>query len=137
MKYNVIYRSLLFGIWLICLVSCVDDTFDNQTIRPGESHITATFEFNTFVPQLGSRSAGDSYDGIRNLHILIFDQNGTQLKRYIPIGLESDSVTVSKDVYDQDKAQLKMTLPTGKYQMYAVANIDRFYDDYIRGDRKK
>lgn len=148
------YKSLIIGLLAIVSASCSDDLlYNSDELGEGEAKIAAQLSFKNFTPALdGSRAAtggtaGTALDSIDNLYVFVYNEAGTELvtKQYFKAGDQGFSVEntnnnkpagstgVGSDALPTSKATFDLTLPYGRYKIYAAANVpeDRFTDDKI------
>ena len=127
-------------IALLFACGCADDRylFGDIDLGEGEAMLTAEISFKNYTPAL-TRTPGKELNGIDNLFIFIYKENGTlvEIKEYqkSELNIEDNTVPPSDgqgvDVNGNgeltlptSKATLKdIKLPYGKYQIYAAANI--------------
>lgn len=143
-KHSLIF--LLF-IFLTGLSSCQDDILYNpDNISDGEVKVNATIFFERFSnATLGktSRSDGDAIKEVENVCILFYQENLLVKSLYGTVDsegiLSGDDISGTVDqtgnanrpTGDQNtsaenrtpSASLKFDIPTGKYKIYAVANL--------------
>lgn len=143
MMKNIIYSILSTFAALLLTASCTDDRglFWHEDVGEGEALLTAEISFKDYTPAL-TRTTGNALNGIENLFVLIYTANGTlfDVKEYsgTQLNLEnnnvppSDGVGVDADELPTKKARVNLTLPYGKYQIYAVANMRGDYASILR-----
>lgn len=129
---------LLFG----CTFSCRDDLYiDDERIGEGECVISGTVKFKPFIPTLNgnSRSAGDVIKAIRSLCVLLYDEgenlvNKYPVENYIVTNIDRKNENRTESIGGEDKtlssaesetphATFRLTVPYGKYYIYAIANM--------------
>ncbi len=127
MKRNIIY-SLLCMLFL-GVIGCEDDfPYAGGEIGEGESTINADIEFEPLTPALAdkTRTAGNVIKSINSLCILLYDSEGTLVNKY-PLAEGEYSVTEADRNSTTEKktphATFKLTIPYGRYYIYAVANM--------------
>lgn len=135
-----IISYIVSAVLLWAASSCVDDKlYDDTVIGEGEAVLSAEVLFKNFTPALDNNSRatkGDALDGIENLYIFVYSENGQQLLHSTSFqngaGLtvtKNNTTTPSDGSYDPkadtptDKATFDYKLPYGKYKIYAVANV--------------
>ena len=123
---------------MLGLMSCQDDRlYDDSVIPDGDSRISATVSFESFTPALESRAAGTAINSIDRLWVVLFDGNGNFVNKYQILDYKSENVNTDKPTdwpsqEDPDwetstpnpRATFNLTVPMGKYKIYAVANLD-------------
>ncbi|MDE6809697.1 MAG: hypothetical protein K2J42_06370 [Muribaculaceae bacterium] len=135
MKFYKHILALPVLIMSIFLSSCEDNIdYNSQVIGEGEALVEATLEYDPTVTNLGSRSSGEAMKNINELAVVIYNNDGTFFKLYNNSDLQlthSTTTDVPSD-YQGDIAEtptatttFKITLPYGRYRMYAVANLGR------------
>lgn len=130
------------ALLLFAATSCIDEKiYDDTVIGEGEATLSAEVLFKNFTPALdGSRATeGDALDGIYNLYLFVYNENGTELL-YSPsfqkgvgegdIKVTNENTTLPSDgTYNPsaetptDRGTFNFKLPFGKYKIYAVANV--------------
>lgn len=137
MKSKFLYITLVLGL-MLGLMSCQDDRlYDDSVIPDGDSRISATVTFESFTPALESRTAGTAINSIDRLWVVLFDGNGNFVNKYQILDYKSENVNTDKPTdwpsqEDPDwetstpnpRATFNLTVPMGKYKIYAVANLD-------------
>lgn len=137
MKSKFLYITLVLGL-MLGLMSCQDDRlYDDSIIPDGDSRISATVTFESFTPALESRTAGTAINSIDRLWVVLFDGNGNFVNKYQILDYKSENVNTDKptDWPSQEnpdwetstpnpRATFNLTVPMGKYKIYAVANLD-------------
>ncbi|MDE6479177.1 MAG: hypothetical protein K2L45_02830 [Muribaculaceae bacterium] len=147
-------RKTLYGVFsmLIALLfayGCADDRylFGHDEPGEGEAMLTAEISFKNYTPAL-TRTPGDALNGIENLFVFIYKENGSlvEIKEYQKSELDSvpnynpPSDGEGMDVNNNGELTLptfKTTLknikiPYGRYQIYAAANIRGDYATALR-----
>ena len=119
--------------------SC-EDTIDysKQVIGEGEANINAILEFKSDITNLGgSRSSGTAIRNINDLNVVIYNNDGSLNKVLYYPGLTDLNTDVNNTPSDYPtgddvksepttrRVSFNMTLPYGRYYMYAVANLGR------------
>ena len=159
---NKLHIFILNIILLVVVCSsCTDELeYDGGGLIDGSERdisITIAFEPND-EKNLGSRSnPGNSIEDIRSLRMLIYDKDGNLAYNYLVFkdSNPQDNDNISNVVYDgksdnrtedekennyQDAANGKLSfdlkLKTGKYYIFAVANIDDITDDQMSTKEK-
>lgn len=143
---------------LLCLLfigtfSCKDDLYiDNERVGEGECVISGTVKFKPLTPTLNgnSRSAGDAIKAIKSLCVLLYNEEGNLVNKYpvenytiTNIGRKDENRTESIGGEDKtlplaesetSRATFRLTVPYGKYYIYAVANMGDLseYNDAIK-----
>lgn len=137
MKIKFLYITLVLGL-MLGLMSCQDDRlYDDSVIPDGDSRISATVSFESFTPALESRTTGTAINSIDRLWVVLFDGNGNFVNKYQILDYKSENVNTDKptDWPSQEnpdwetstpnpRATFNLTVPMGKYKIYAVANLD-------------
>lgn len=134
--------------------ACQDDLlYNGGEIGEGESLVSATVNFKPLTPALNghTRTAGDIIKSINSLCVLLYNKEGELLKTY-PLKEAAPGTTPGEGEYtltnenrSEDKktesiggedkklpsaesqtphADFKLTIPYGRYYIYAVANMD-------------
>lgn len=141
---------LLFGT----VSSCKDDLlYGGGIIGEGESVISGTVKFKPLTPALNgtTRTAGDAIKSINSLCVLLYDEQGNLVKKYPLTPAAGGTTTPNEGEYvlsdvertndkiesigGEDKnllpaesktphADFKLTVPFGRYYIYAVANMN-------------
>ncbi|MDE6632273.1 MAG: hypothetical protein K2K23_04670, partial [Muribaculaceae bacterium] len=147
-------RKTLYGVFsmLIALLfayGCADDRylFGHDEPGEGEAMLTAEISFKNYTPAL-TRTPGEALNGIENLFVFIYKENGSlvEIKEYQKSELDSipnynpPSDGEGMDVNNNGELTLptfKTTLknikiPYGRYQIYAAANIRGEYADALK-----
>lgn len=141
MKFYKHILALPALIMSMSLSSC-EDTIDynTQVIGEGEAIVEATLEYDPTVTNLGSRSSGEAMKNINELAVVIYHNDGKFFKLYNNSDLKLTHSTTTATPPDYKDYQgnpatpaetptanttFKMTLPYGRYKMYAVANLGR------------
>ncbi len=125
---------------LIGMTACEDEEirpFDD--IPEGETTVNAVVEFKPLVPALTTRAAaGDAIKRIENLYVFVYGLDGNLVSRHKIKGSDTDKVSgymegeldrtnkTGKDVIAESKtpyARFDLTIPYGRYHIYAVANM--------------
>lgn len=149
MKRNITIYTLLCILFLN-ITSCKDDLlYGGGEMGEGQSVIRATVKFKPFTPTLNgsTRTAGNVIKAINSLCILLYDEEGSLMKKYpltegetvgegmyviVDENREGDEKTETVGVEDNKKssaesitphATFKLTVPYGHYYIYAVANM--------------
>ncbi|WP_300917190.1 DUF4906 domain-containing protein [uncultured Muribaculum sp.] len=150
MKIKFLYITLVLGL-MLGLMSCQDDRlYDDSVIPDGDSRISATVSFESFTPALESRAAGTAINSIDWLWVVLFDGNGNFVNKYQILDYKSENVNTDKPTdwpsqEDPDwetstpnpRATFNLTVPMGKYKMYAVANLDLSDKEFATDDDLK
>lgn len=114
------------------LWSCSDDAlYDKGDGFDGDCTISASLTFQAEDVDLGSRSAGDLIQNINTLHVLVYDTEGDLIKCYTKDALSNYVGSTDQDNRDDQslgddkagRATFSLTLPRGRYYIYAVANV--------------
>lgn len=134
--------------------ACQDDLlYNGGEIGEGESLVSATVNFKPLTPALNghTRAAGDIIKSINSLCVLLYNEEGELLNTY-PLKEAAPGTTPGEGEYtltnenrSEDKktesiggedkklpsaesqtphADFKLTIPYGRYYIYAVANMD-------------
>lgn len=144
-SYAKVEAKILSILLLVALLpgftSCKDDLlYDPTEIREGESVVDATVFFKAAdAASLGSsRAAGNAIKNIENLCVLIYNQDGTQARKYYYGDGTNDFTSISiKQDGNTDRpadgetsaesvtprATLRFPVDNGFYRIYAVANM--------------
>lgn len=138
---------------LLCILfftssSCRDDLplYGGGEVGEGESVISATVKFKSFTPALNgsTRTAGDAIKAINSLCVLLYDEDGNLVRKY-PLKpgdasgegtyILSDKSRENNEKTDSNgntlpsaetktpHADFQLTVPYGRYYIYAVANM--------------
>ncbi|WP_065217902.1 MULTISPECIES: DUF4906 domain-containing protein [Butyricimonas] len=126
---------------LLCLLfvgtfSCRDDLYiDDERIGEGECVISGTMKFKPFTPTLNgnSRSAGDAIKAIESLCVLLYDEGENLVNKYLINDYtisDPDPERTGENVAESStpRATFQLTIPYGKYYIYAVANMGDLSD---------
>ncbi|WP_292267035.1 hypothetical protein [Butyricimonas sp.] len=143
---------------LLCLLfigtfSCKDDLYiDNERVGEGECVISGTVKFKPLIPTLNgnSRSAGDAIKAIKSLCVLLYNEEGNLVNKY-PVenytitnidrkdenrteSIGGEDKTLPSAESETPRATFRLTVPYGKYYIYAVANMGDLsgYNDAIK-----
>ncbi len=143
---------------LLCLLfigtfSCKDDLYiDDERVGEGECVISGTVKFKPLIPTLNgnSRSAGDAIKAIKSLCVLLYNEDGNLVNKY-PVenytitNIKRKDENRTESIGGEDKtlplaesetpcATFRLTVPYGKYYIYAVANMGDLsgYNDVIK-----
>lgn len=141
MKRKITIYTLLCLLF-VCTFSCRDDLYiDDERIGEGECVISGTVKFKPFIPTLNgnSRSAGDAIKAIKSLCVLLYDEgknlvNKYPVENYIVTNVDRKNENRTESIGGEDKtlssaesetphATFRLTVPYGKYYIYAIANM--------------
>lgn len=145
MKRNITIYTLLCVLFLGTL-SCKDDMpYGYGEIGEGECMISGTVKFKSFTPALSvnTRAVGDAIKEINSLCVLLYNESqNLQEKHLLTPGTEAGEgvFVVNKNVPRTNgtgsagetgeiaesytpQAKFQLTVPYGKYYIYAVANM--------------
>lgn len=144
---------IILGVFLS---SCRDELlYDNSIIGEGESKVSVSLSFTPMGSALDTRSEGQAVKNINNLCVVIYKSNGEFYDKFMAnelTGYTCDQVgntqyptdTVNYKVEDSNfeyiqdpktpKAKFDVTLPYGKYRIYAVANMGMLSDDITENE---
>lgn len=161
MKRNFL-TYIFLCVLLLCTVSCKDDLlYGGGVIGEGESVINGTVKFKPLIPVLSgsTRTSGGVIKSINSLCVLLYDEEGNLVKKYpltpaianIPtegeyvLSEEKRTEQKNESIAAEDKnlppaesetphASFRLTVPFGRYYIYAVANMDDLseYEDAIK-----
>lgn len=141
MKRNFL-TYILLCILLLGSAACQDDPlYNGGEIGEGESLVSATVKFKPLTPALNgnTRTAGNVIKNINNLCVLLYNEKGELLKTYpLTEGTDEGQYQLEdKDRPDNNPdsnlppaeaqtphADFKLKIPYGRYQIYAVANME-------------
>lgn len=141
MKRNFL-AYILLCILILGSAACQDDPlYNGGEIGEGESLVSATVKFKPLTPALNgnTRTAGNVIKNINNLCVLLYNEKGELLKTYpLTEGTgEGQYQLEDKDRPDNNPdsnlppaeartphADFKLKIPYGRYQIYAVANME-------------
>lgn len=135
MNKTLLYILLAAIGMLSCLTACEDIIeYRVDDIPEGHSSVEFDLSFKDFTPALESRTSGTAIKAINNLWVVIYEitNDGYAFKECVSIS-DKDNFTIKENTRPDGKpssetstghASFKMTLPTGRYEMYAVANMD-------------
>ena len=134
--YNHILGFLTIAASMF-FTSC-EDTIDysKQVIGDGNATIDATIEFKSEVTSIGgSRSSGTAISEIKDLNVVIYNNDGSLYDVKYLTGLTSTEIDNTPSDYPQGddvksepktrRVSFNMTIPYGRYYMYSVANLGR------------
>lgn len=153
MKHNFSIYILLCTLFLGSIACQDDLLYKGGEIGEGESLVSATVKFKPLTPALNgnTRAAGDIIKSIKSLCVLMYNEEGRLLKAY-PLKYAGEEVTTpsegeytlknmdrsgdkkTESIGGENKelssaesqtphADFKLTIPYGRYRIYAVANI--------------
>lgn len=164
MKQNFSIYIFLCILFLGSAACQDDLLYNGGEIGEGESLVSATVNFKPLTPALNgnTRAAGDIIKSINSLCVLLYNEKGELLKTY-PLEYAGDGVTTpgegkytlkdmdrsedkkTESIGGEDKdlpsaesqtphANFKLTIPYGRYHIYAVANMGNLstYSDAIQ-----
>lgn len=146
MLHKPLLHILLLISALVCLTACEDDRlYDSDEIIEGQAEIQATvfFEKLATAPLGRGRSSGEAIKKIQNLCVLVYSEDGTELKKsfYANAADGMGTGTFTKFLVNQEgnssrpddketsaetvtpSADIRFVLLNGKYKIYAVANM--------------
>ena len=145
MKNKITYFLLICGLLAVTATSCKDDLLyaDDGPVPEGEAMVTARIDFRPLAEGLGakSRTAGDVIKSINDLYVLLYNTAGELVEARSLTETQSASagenqfyvndITRKDEDADNGKAaelktpsaHLKLTVPYGRYYIYAVANM--------------
>ena len=133
---NRLVLHILLGIWLLgAAASCTNDAlFDEPgTVIPeGKGHVSVQLKFRPLSPALetGTRTAGTAIKSIRSLCVLFYDEQGRLIEKRPVTDYDLDEEE-NRDSTTEPKtpcATFDMTVPYGRYYIYAVANMGDLAD---------
>lgn len=124
-------RNIFLIMGLLCaFTACVEDLYKINDIPEGESTVKVEIGFKDFTPAL-TRSAGDAIKKINTLWVVIYHTDGTlyrseRVTNFQPGDTESNERPDGKPSSETTTghASFNLTLPNGRYRIYAVANMD-------------
>ncbi len=129
---NKIYIAFIMLAAMILATAC-EDKFDYRGegyIPEGHTDMSLTVGYSAFTPALKSRASGDAIKSINSLWVLLFDTEGDLVEKHEitkdKFSLEENDRpdgTPSSEV-QTGRAKFNLTLPNGKWRIYAVANHD-------------
>ena len=129
---NKIYIAFIMLAAMILATAC-EDKFDYRGegyIPEGHTDMSLTVGYSAFTPALKSRASGDAIKSINSLWVLLFDTEGDLVEKHEitkdKFALEENDRpdgTPSSEV-QTGRAKFNLTLPNGKWRIYAVANHD-------------
>ncbi|MDE5761388.1 MAG: hypothetical protein K2I11_10715, partial [Bacteroides sp.] len=164
MKQNFSIYIFLCILFLGSAACQDDLLYNGGEIGEGESLVSATVNFKPLTPALNgnTRAAGNIIKSINSLCVLLYNEKGELLKTY-PLEYAGDGVTTpsegkytlkdmdrsgdekTESIDGEDKklpsaesqtphADFKLTIPYGRYHIYAVANMGNLstYSDAIK-----
>lgn len=146
MKRNILYIFLY--ILIILPAACRDDLLEgeNDFIPEGTSRLTAVVNFKSLTPALNgmSRTAGNAIRDINSLTVLLYDRDSNLIEqREITDYTVRDEVRDDADAENGTVAETKtphaefsMSIPYGRYFMYAVANMKDLKDHDVSTVKK-
>ena len=128
MKRNITYTFICLLAALFA-AGCAKDGADDPVpgIGEGECAIDAAVEFSPLGSALEgrTRTAGTAIRNIRTLCVLLYDTDGKLAGRY-PIEKFDEKLVDRADTVTEKqtpRAEFKLTVPYGRYRIYAVANM--------------
>ena len=116
--------------------ACRDDMLEveDDFIPEGTSRLTAVVNFKPLTPALNgtSRTQGDAIKAIQSLSVLLYDQDSNLIKKQV-----IENYTIKGEEYRDNAdaengttaesqtphAEFSISIPYGRYFMYAVANL--------------
>lgn len=141
MKRKITIYTLLCMLF-ISTVSCKDDLYiDDEKIGEGECVINGTVKFKPLIPTLNgnSRSVGNAIKAINSLCVLLYDDEERKLvNKYLvdytvtnidrksdnkTESISGENTTLPSAESETPRATFQLTIPYGKYYIYAVANM--------------
>lgn len=153
MKNKITYFLLLCGLLAVTATSCKDDLLyvDDGSIPEGEVMVTAQIDFRPLAEGLAakSRTVGDTIKSINDLCVLLYDTEGNLVEARSLTKIESKDIYENQFYVNIDKrgnddasnghtaesktpsAHLKLTIPYGRYYVYAVANMGKDFKDAV------
>lgn len=132
---NRLVLHILFGMWLLGAASCTNDAlFDEPgaVVPEGKGHVSVQLKFRPLSPALGSRTrtAGTAIKSIGSLCVLFYDEQGRLVEKRPVTDYDLDEEE-NRDSTTEPKtpcATFDMTVPYGRYYIYAVANMGDLAD---------
>lgn len=128
MKRNITYTFICLLAALFA-AGCAKDGADDPVpgIGEGECAIDAAVEFSPLGSALEgrTRTAGTAIRNIHTLCVLLYDTDGKLAGRY-PIEKFDEKLVDRADTVTEKqtpRAEFKLTVPYGRYRIYAVANM--------------
>lgn len=153
MKNKITYFLLICGLLAVTATSCKDDLLyaDDGPVPEGEAMVTARIDFRPLAEGLGakSRTAGDVIKSINDLYVLLYNTAGELVEARSLTETQSASagenqfyvndITRKDEDADNGKAaelktpsaHLKLTVPYGRYYIYAVANMGEDFKEAV------
>lgn len=151
---------LVCGLLMLAVTSCKDDLLytDGEPIPEGETTIIAQVDFRPLVEGLAgkSRTAGDAIKSIQDLCVLLYDTEGNFVEGHslesISNANPTDGQFYVNEVTRKDgdapdggtiaetktpQANLKLTIPYGRYYIYAVANMGEDFKKAVQAHGKE
>lgn len=154
---------ILLCILFFTSSSCRDDLplYGGGEVGEGESVISATVKFKSFTPALNgsTRTAGDAIKAINSLCVLLYDEDGNLVRKYPlkPGGASGEGTYKLSDDKSRENnektdsngntflsaekntphADFQLTVPYGRYYIYAVANMGDLSNKPVDEDLKE
>lgn len=137
-KIKIYAMAAIMGL-MTMLTACDDRLdFDIDPVIPGETTVTVELGYSEFAAALDSRSDGDLLNSINTLWIVIYNNEDGELYDKVKVtDLTRQEQDHTPDGGSVHAASCKLTMPSGKYRMYAVANMDLTKKDVATEDKLK
>lgn len=157
-KRTISYFLFICGLLMVAVTSCKDDLLytDGGPIPEGETMVTARIDFRPLAEGLASqsRTAGDAIKSINDLCVLLYDADGNLFQAHSLTSTEGSPENGEFKVEEVDRnnedapngitaeqktpsASLKLTIPYGRYYIYAVANMGEDFKKAVLSDAQE
>lgn len=135
---NRIFKYIPIALVAAVLGACADKALWNEEeIGSGEAEISGALSFRSYASALDSRTGGTTLDELGSLTVLAYTADGSTLVsrqvfttggggldvQYTNTSAPTDAVKPNTST-PTGKGSFSMSLPYGRYKIYAVANAD-------------
>lgn len=126
-KYSIVFSIILASLAAaVALAGCTDDLiYETEEIPDAEVEIRGEVIYKPLVPMKVQTRAEDApvgtkYTGIKSLYVFFFNSEGERLNEYCG---EVNFTPAPSDGSTHEHVTFKKKVRTGRYYVYAVANI--------------